>query len=115
MADSNPGSRASDVRRSVLTACHRVGLYTHIQNHDDDGFLSRPCSELVNESGATCPLAPPYNDYLMTFREAMRSALADAGYSAIVIYLQRLCSRLNGVPFTWDVFCRYHARRVSKE
>ena len=65
-------SRQSDVRECTLLACHRVGLYAHISDLDSDPFLDRPCVELVEASADSCPISPPYNDTLMTFRARYR-------------------------------------------
>lgn len=97
-----------DVRRCTLDACHRVGLLSHIRNPADARFLDRPCRELVAESGDTCPVHPPYNDYLLSFRQALRQCLFDKGYDVVRVYLQRLCTE----GYTWRDFCRYHADRV---
>ena len=106
-------TRSANARSCALAACHRVGLYTHIQDPDSDGFLSRRCLELVTEAGVDCPVHPPYDDVLMTFRQVMRTCLEDKGYTQVRVYLQRLCSRLNREPYTWDDFCRYHADRLG--
>lgn len=100
--------REEDVRECTLTACHRVGLYSHIGDHNSGDFLERACVELVAASGDACPLSPPYNDYLMTFRQAMRSCLEGKGHSGFGIYLQRLCTE----AYTWRKFCAYHADRL---
>ena len=103
-----PGSIQGDVRKCTLRACHRVGLYANIRNPNDTRFLERACDELVEESGSSCPVHPPYNDYLLTFRQALRTCLLDQGYEVVRIYLQRLCTE----GYTWDDFCRYHADRL---
>jgi len=116
---SSPGTtrtaanRTADTRSCTLAACHRVGLYVHIHDPNGDEFLSRQCLELVTEAGVDCPVQPPYGDILMTFRQAMHTCLLDKGYTKVRLYLQRLCSTLNGQPYTWDDFCRYHADRLG--
>lgn len=99
--------READCRACTLRACHRVGLYTHISDPESDEFLGRACAELVTASNDQCPVAPPYNDVLMTFRQRYRSCLKDEGYKKIRIYLQRLCTE----DWTWQTWCRYHSRR----
>jgi hypothetical protein len=105
---SSPNSIERDVRKCALGACHRVGLYAHVRHPNDPRFLNRPCHQLVDESGATCPVHPPYNDYLLSFRQALRQCLRDKGYDVVRVYLQRLCTE----GYTWGDLCRYHADRL---
>ena len=100
-----PTQEELDVRSCVLKACHRVGLYRQIANPNSTEFLDRSCKELVTLSGDSCPIGPPYNNGLMTFRQAMRLCLEDKGYSGFKIFLQKLCTR----AYTWKDFCEYHA------
>ena len=92
-----------------MAACQRVGLYRRISDPDSDLFLDRPCVELVEASADRCPVSPPYNDTLMTFRARYVGALKEKGYETVRVYLQRLCTE----DWTWRRWCRYHARRVS--
>ncbi|MDH3216435.1 MAG: hypothetical protein OEN01_09115 [Candidatus Krumholzibacteria bacterium] len=108
MTDSPLSTLEQDVRQCTLAACHRVRLYKRIVHPNSPRFLDRPCNELVIESGESCPVGPPYNDYLMTFRQRLRTCLQDKGYDGFAIYLQRLCTD----EFTWRDFCRYHADRL---
>ncbi len=101
--------RQSDVREAAIAACHRVGLYRRISDPDSDLFLDRPCVELVEASADRCPVSPPYNDTLMTFRARYVGALKEKGYETVRVYLQRLCTE----DWTWRRWCRYHARRIS--
>ena len=102
----SPEERA--VRSAVLAACHRIGLYGQVQSPHDAAFLDRPCVELVAVAEETCPIGPPYNIVLHTFRETMRAELEDDGYSDFMIFLQRLCTE----GFLWRDFCEYHADRL---
>ena len=97
-----------DTRSAVLAACHRVGLYGHLKNSRSAEFLDRPCTELVEAAEETCPIGPPYNIVLHTFRETMRAELACRGHSGFMIFLQRLCTK----GFSWRDFCEYHADRL---
>lgn len=108
--------REEDIRACALAACHRVGLYAPIQDAQSEAFLSRVASELVDASDDACPVAPPYSDVLLTFRQRMSSALEDRGYTRVRIFLQRLCSVRDpgGEPFTWRDFCRWHVTRVGR-
>ena len=102
-------SRQSDVRECTLLACHRVGLYARISDPDSDLFLDHPCVELVEASADSCPISPPYNDTLMTFRARYVAALREKGYETVRVYLQRLCTE----DWTWRRWCRHHAGRIS--
>ncbi len=97
-----------DTRSAVLAACHRVGLYGHLRSSNGAAFLDRPCVELVSAAGETCPIGPPYNIVLHTFRESMRANLEAKGYSGFMLFLQRLCTQ----GFLWRDFCAYHADRL---
>lgn len=101
--------RQSDVRQSAMLACRRVGLYRGISDPDSDLFLDRPCVELVEATADRCPISPPYNDTLMTFRARYVGALKEKGYGKVRVYLQRLCTE----DWTWRRWCRHHARRIS--
>ncbi len=103
-----PANPEGDVRKCTLAACHRVGLYTSMRNPNDARFLERSCRELVDESGARCPVHPPYDDFLTSFRQALRACLMDKGHDVVRVYLQRLCTE----GYTWNDFCRYHADRL---
>ena len=103
-------SRQSAVRECTLLACHRVGLYPHISDSESDRFLDRSCVELVEASVERCPISPPYNDTLMTFRARYVAALRERGYETVRVYLQRLCTE----DWTWRRWCRHHARRISE-
>ena len=103
-----PNRIERDVRKCALVACHRIGLYTNVQNPNDARFLTRLCREMVDESGAVCPVHPQYNDYLLTFRQSLRECLLEKGYDVVRVYLQRLCTE----GYTWTDFCRYHADRI---
>ncbi len=94
-----------DVRSCVLAACHRVGLYPHLVGPNSKAFLDRPSAELVTAAGAACPIGPPYDPVLLTFRQELRAGLKEKGYSGFMIFLQRLCTR----DFAWRDFCEYHA------
>ncbi|MXW66110.1 MAG: hypothetical protein F4Z72_03710 [Gemmatimonadales bacterium] len=102
-------ARQSDVRECAMAACQRVGLYRRISDPDSDLFLDRRCVELVEASADRCPVSPPYNDTLMTFKARYVGALKEKGYETVRVYLQRLCTE----EWTWRRWCRYHARRVS--
>lgn len=102
-------SRQSDVRECALLACQRVGLYARVSDPDSDLFLDRPCVELVEASADSCPISPPYNDTLMTFRARCVAALREKGYERVRVYLQRLCTE----DWTWRRWCRHHAGRIS--
>ncbi|WP_419856878.1 hypothetical protein [Candidatus Palauibacter irciniicola] len=97
------------MRECAMRACRRVGLYRRISDPDSDLFLDRPCVELVEASADRCPVSPPYNDTLMTFKARYVGALKEKGYETVRVYLQRLCTE----EWTWRRWCRYHARRVS--
>ena len=96
------------VRSAALAACHRVGLYGHLKSSQAAAFLDRPCLELVSAAGETCPIGPPYNIVLYTFRETMRAELDKKGYAGFMLFLQRLCTQ----GFLWRDFCEYHADRL---
>jgi len=109
-------TREEDIRACVLEGCHRVGLYPQLADPNGDAFLDRVATELVEAADEVCPVAPPYGDVLMTFREAMRTCLVDKDYTRISIFLQRLCSTKSpgGDPFTWRDFCKWHVPRIRK-
>jgi hypothetical protein len=96
--------KEQDVRECTLAACHRVGLYTHISDHNSPMFLERATMELVSACDEECPIGPPYNDCLMTFKQKLRHCLLnEKGYRRVYIFLQRLCEDQD-----WHYFCRYH-------
>lgn len=97
-----------EVRSAVLAACHRIGLYGHLRSPHSPEFLDRPCAELVAAAAEDCPIGPPYNIVLHTFRESMRAELAAQGHDGFMIFLQRLCAQ----DFLWRDFCEYHADRL---
>ena len=121
-------TKEEEIRACTLAGCHRVGLYEDLTDPNSDAFLDREARELVEASDDECPIGPPYNDVLMTFREFMRSCLEGKGYTRIKIFLQRLCSTKessdgpsgessgepSGDPFTWRDFCRWHVPRIRK-
>ena len=86
-------TREEDIRACVLDACHRVGMYKQLDDPNGGDFLDRSSNELVTAADDTCPHGPPYNVFMMTFRERMRSCLTSRGYTDITIFLQRLCSK----------------------
>ena len=109
-------TKEEDIRACVLDACHRVGLYDQFDDPNGAPFLDRLANELVIAAEDTCPHGPPYNVFLMTFREAMRSGLSRRGYTDVTIFLQRLCSTKapGGDPFTWRDFCKWHVPQVAQ-
>ena len=100
--------RESSVQVSALDACQRVGLYEDIRVGSHPLFLDRPCEELVRAAGESCPISPPYNDVLMTFREGYIEFLCAIGFDSVRIHLQRLCTK----TWTWRDWCAFHSRRT---
>ena len=96
------------VRHGALVACHRVGLYLHIQDAESPQFLDRRCEELVKAARSACPIAPPYANTLMAFRNRYLGLLAGYGYKNARVRLQRLCSD----KWTWRTWCEYHISRT---
>ncbi len=101
--------REEDCRECTLAACQRVGLYPQLDDPDSQDFLARSTAELVEAAFLTCPIGPPYNDILMTFKQRYRSCLEDKGYKTIRLFLQRLCQE--GTQSTWEGFCKFHGSR----
>ena len=100
--------REWSVRVSALDACKRVGLNKHIRVASNPSFLDQPCGELVRAAGESCPVSPPYNDVLMTFREHYIELMSELGFDGVRVHLQRLCTK----GWTWSTWCLYHSTRV---
>jgi hypothetical protein len=82
-------------------------MYPNFNDPNAAEFLDRNAVELVTASLDECPISPPFNTVLMTFKQRYRTCLTDKGYKTIILFLQRLCNE----DFTWRDFCEFHARR----
>lgn len=98
----------TDVTVCARDAAKAVGLYSG-WNISLEEFRSRPCSDLIDSSGASCPIDEDFDDLvLLNFFGAVRNSLKQC-YPAPVVLVSAMCASFDGNLPTWGVWCDFTA------